>query len=552
MKISAYIFLFWIISAACFAQNTKSFLSIYDKYWEIENGYYRVMQDGEIGLIDANGNVIIPCENNQIWNLQENGNIKVLKDGKLGIYNLNGDVVVPTIYDMIWDFEDGAAKVMRNSYMGYINASGNEFIPCKYQQIWNFEEGKAKVLQNGKFGMIDRNGNEVIPAKYQKIWDFKNGRALVLRSGKMGFIDESGHEIITPAYQKIWDFEDGMARVIKNGKMGFINESGEEIIPCIYDHLNDWEDDRSKAILNGQIFYIDKAGQKVEDIDLTEEDAKDSIIISYKMSPTDSINKIDSNNVKHIRIFGTDMEIIKDNKSAEISFDNNNYDKWNYKKKSKNNRKNNRKFHGHYFGMDLGFNNYLNADYELSIPDDYDYLSLNSAKSIEVSVNLLQQDIHLGSCVGFYTGLGFDFNNYRFDQPIVPIKDEFGNLSYQTFDYDVRKSKLTAVYVTVPVMFELQFSRRRDDAFYMAVGGVGGYRIASHTKVVTSENGKKVKDKDNGDFTLNSFRYGAQLRFGFKSINLFGTYYFSPLFDTDKGPELYPVSIGFSLYPDWW
>ncbi len=537
----------------CKAQDNKAFLSIYDKYWEIEKGYYRVMQDGEVGLVNASGDIIIPCENDQVWNLQDNGNIKVLKDGKLGIYNINGDIIVPAIYDMIWDYHDGMAKVIRNSMLGYINSQGNEIIPCKYQQIWDFKDGKAMVLRDGKFGMVNIDGFEVIPAKYQKIWGFKDGRAIVLRSGKMGMIDESGTEIIAPAYQKIWDFKDGKAKVLKNGKMGYIDESGNEIIPCIYDHLEDWNDGKVKAINDGKIFYIDEQGVLSEGQDLALNETADS---TYNTDSDQTLyqnkNIENGKDTSYIRLFGMDMEVIKNKESTELSFDNKQCDEWKNKGYHYNRRKNKKRFHGHYFGIDLGFNNYLNSDYELSLPDGYDYLSLNSAKSVEVSVNLLQQDIHLGSTVGFYTGLGFDFNNYRYDQPILPIKDENDNLSYQTFEYDVRKSKLTTLYLTVPIMFELQFSKRRNDAFYMAIGGVGGYRIASHTKVVTSEEGKKVKDKNHGDFCLNDFRYGAQLRFGFKSINLFGTYYFSPLFDTDSGPELYPVSIGFSLYPDWW
>ncbi len=88
--------------------------------------------------------------------------------------------------------------------------------------------------------------------------------------------------------QRIGDFEDGMAKVIKNGKMGFINEQGDEVVPCIYDHLSDWENDRSKAMLNGEIFYIDRSGQKAEDSDLTNEAAKDSVIISYKNTYIDN------------------------------------------------------------------------------------------------------------------------------------------------------------------------------------------------------------------------------------------------------------------------
>ena len=551
-KVTMFIFVVFFLVGA-YAQEDKSFLKAYQKTWEIDDGYYRVMQDGKMGLVDGNGNIIIPCENEQVWNLQDNGNIKVIKNGKIGIYNINGDLIIPTTYDMVLDYEDGRAKVLKNGKMGYVNEAGNEYIPCKYDQIWDFEDGKARVFRNGGMGYINEAGNEFIPAQYQKIWDFEDGRAKVLKNGKIGMINESGYEVIPAQYQKIWDFEDGIARVLKNGKMGYINQVGTELIPCQYQYIGDFEDGVAKVVNNGKVSYVNLNGEQVNDPEIYE-DIDDKVEESnYSVIETGDGTTIitNANDTTTIRLFGSDMELVADDSSTKISF----------KKKDDNDKpgiikrkkKDVRGFDGHYWGVDLGFNNYLNKDGDLSLADEYDYLSLNTGKSVEVSINILEQNIPLSrkGNVGFVTGLGFTYNNYRFDNPITLIKDAQGQLTYRDIEGDLNKTKFTSLYATVPFLFELQFSQKRRDGFYISAGPIAGYRLSSHTKVVTEENGKKSKDKDRGGFNLNDFRYGAQARIGYRAINLYGTYYLSPLFDKNKAPELYPISIGFSIYPEW-
>jgi hypothetical protein len=55
----------------------------------------------------------------------------------------------------------------------------------------------------------------------------------------------------------------------------------------------------------------------------------------------------------------------------------------------------------------------------------------------------------------------------------------------------------------------------------------------------------KFKDVPN----IEKLRYGVTARVGWKFINLMGFYSLTDLFTKDKGPEIYPISIGISLMP---
>jgi hypothetical protein len=62
------------------------------------------------------------------------------------------------------------------------------------------------------------------------------------------------------------------------------------------------------------------------------------------------------------------------------------------------------------------------------------------------------------------------------------------------------------------------------------------------------EDGHTIKSR--GDFSLNMLRYGVTARVGYGNFQLFGTYYYTPLFQSGKGPDgndLYPFEIGVAL-----
>lgn len=522
---------------------TDEILRHYDRHWEITDGIYRVMKDGQVGILKDEGTVIVPCEFNQVWNLDDEGYIRVLKNGKAGLYHLNGNIIIPPEYDQIWSFEDGRAKVMKQGKIGYFNKNGEQIIPVEYQQIWSYVDGRARVLKNGKIGYIDEAGNEFIPCAYQQIWAFNDGQARVLKDGKVGYIDETGNEVIPPVFTHIWPFSDGKAKALYEGKLVWIDEVGQILEIPVEDQVPSQAD---AATVTEQAY-----SQAEREENTSEKDAK------------------------AISVFGNNITVQKDSIDDAIEFGISNdweerqykwkrrYEKkqqrWQEKVDRKNNFRNNKfnhkRFKGHFSGVDIGFNSYVTNNGSFSLPNEYNYLDLNQSKSAGVNVNFLQYSIGLQrrGNIGLVTGIGLEFNNYRFDNDILLIKDADGNLSYEPIeaDRDVRKNKLTTLYFNIPLLLEFQIpTYRHRSPVYFSAGGIGGVRLKSHTKVVYNENGKK-KEKDRSDFNLNPFRYGIMARMGYRAINLYGIYYYSTLFEENKGPELYPVSVGLSVYLDY-
>lgn len=206
-----------------------------------------------------------------------------------------------------------------------------------------------------------------------------------------------------------------------------------------------------------------------------------------------------------------------------------------------------KKFKGHWAGFEMGFNNFVDEDYSLSRNASNQFMDLNTSRSWNVNINFHQASFGLiGKNFGLVTGLGLEFNNYFFDGNNSITKDSLGNIQSLPYDSEVSKSKLTATFLNMPVLLELQLGKgSRHKRINITAGIIGSVKLGSHTKVVYKENRKK--EKDSGDFNINPLRFGLTARLGYGNLQVFGNYYLTSFFEKDKAPELYPVSVGLAF-----
>jgi hypothetical protein len=206
------------------------------------------------------------------------------------------------------------------------------------------------------------------------------------------------------------------------------------------------------------------------------------------------------------------------------------------------------KFNGHWAGFDLGVNGYVDKDWNINMPAGYDYLTLKYEKSIDVNINIYEQNINLArNKFGMLTGIGLRWNNYRFKNNVVLSDDSSQIYGYYDYSRNWAKSKLVVNYLQIPLLFEYQTNRyMRKNSFHITAGAVFGWRYATHTKMLYFDNGRH-KPKQQDSFHLNPFRYDATARIGWGIINLYATYSMNTLFKDGHGPELYPFAMGITL-----
>jgi hypothetical protein len=238
-------------------------------------------------------------------------------------------------------------------------------------------------------------------------------------------------------------------------------------------------------------------------------------------------------------------ELERDMEEMEEDFEDYDSDWWDFD--YDNDKKKKDKFEGHWASFEVGVNNFVNSDYSMNY--DPEWMNLNTTKSWNVNLNVAQQSINLiRNRVGLVTGVGFEWNGYNFDgKNSITKVDGLIVPDSSLADFTHKKNKLRTIYLTVPALLEIQFSKNED--FYLAVGGIGGVKLGSSTKVVYyDENNDKQKEKRKGDdLNIRSLRYGLMAKVGFDVVDIYARYYLTSLFDNSDDPELYPFSLGLAV-----
>lgn len=211
-------------------------------------------------------------------------------------------------------------------------------------------------------------------------------------------------------------------------------------------------------------------------------------------------------------------------------------------------KKTNSRVRTNWFIVDLGFANYNdNTNYAQAQAENFvapgvgkEQLNLQTSKSVNVNIWLFMQRVSLiKSVVNLKYGLGVELNNYRFDDKRVHFSKNPTYINLDESYKDLKKNKLAADYVTVPVMLNFNFTPNKSRSFGLSAGISAGYLYSARQKIKNND-GNKTKLHD--DFDLNNWKlsYIGELSLG--PIKLYGSYAFKSMWE--KGLDQTPYNFG--------
>jgi hypothetical protein len=230
------------------------------------------------------------------------------------------------------------------------------------------------------------------------------------------------------------------------------------------------------------------------------------------------------------------------------------------------------RFNGHWAGVDFGWNGYVNSDFNMDFPLNQQYMNLNAARSLMVNLNPFELNLNIaGNKFGLVSGLGFQLSNYYFSGNYTLDDNGPSLTAYRLYNsagalVPMEINKLYVSYLTLPVIFEFQTNARcRLNSFHVGAGVIGGVRLCSYQKqklttwdqplylkddqgnLVGSFTPDEQKVKNKGQYFLNPFKVDAAFRVGWSFLNFFATYSITEMFQENKGPEVYPYTVGITL-----
>ena len=109
---------------------------------------------------ENNGKEPTEWEHVTIFDKQGYGIISV--DGYSGVIDRNGNIIIPLEYDNLIDFAELESKIIlanKGELWGFINWKNEIIIPFEYSYASVFQDGEAKVCKNGKYYIINQENH---------------------------------------------------------------------------------------------------------------------------------------------------------------------------------------------------------------------------------------------------------------------------------------------------------------------------------------------------------------------------------------------------------
>ena len=178
----------------------------------------------------------------------EDGALLVEKHGKRGLIDYDGEILVPAKYEDVCcdNLGNGDFLIKKKGKWGIMDDKGKIILPCEYDYIEFYPQESQNsivyvVVKNGKFGKIKENGEVIIPFEYDGMttWvEHESGYHYVYQNKKMGIIDEDGKVLVPPIFESIERAFSGRAVVFDGKKFGLYDIQTQSFaIPMDYDYL---------------------------------------------------------------------------------------------------------------------------------------------------------------------------------------------------------------------------------------------------------------------------------------------------------------------------
>ncbi|GAA4845568.1 WG repeat-containing protein [Algivirga pacifica] len=212
-----------------------------------------VRKDGLYGVINQNGEIIIPVAHKKIT--QEQAEVFRVTDHNTDLYDHQGSNITQGRYPYIDQPSGKMYRVFDGQKYGFLNEELQEVIPLIYRDAEAFNGPYAVVRQGQYYGVINREGEWVISPFVDKLMSISEGTFLYKNNEQWGTLTASGIEVFRTDIMEL-QVKKGAVYSKYRGKFGLINEAGEACLPPVYDSISTVRADQTVFMYkNGKRYF---------------------------------------------------------------------------------------------------------------------------------------------------------------------------------------------------------------------------------------------------------------------------------------------------------
>lgn len=184
----------------------------------------------------------------------------------------------------------------------------------------------------------------------------------------------------------------------------------------------------------------------------------------------------------------------------------------------------------------------LYQDFWLNAPDDMDVRAINQGAGAFITYSF-----PLGnSPLSFAIGAGVGFHNLYSNTVIEDILADTIRFIPIVDSVNYRKSKLGLTYLDFPIELRLKTNKKIN----ITAGIKLGYLLDAKTKYKgDNADGDQILIKTKDVAQVDKFRFGPTVRIGYSWIHVYAFYSVTHVFQKNRGPDVYPLSVGLTFMP---
>ena len=210
-----------------------------------EDNILRVNKNGKYGIVNFDGQEVLPCEYDEITALKGvKANFIVTKDSKVGLVNELGQTIVNTEYKDVSALKDEYKSeyivINEENKYGIISTSGTILIETKYDEVKYIGSSHLyAVKEDQTWKLFDtETKNIVIDGGYKDIVEAKSENIIVVNEDeKYGVLNKDFTVKIEPQYEDLKYAFSIYYIAKKDGKYGIINSENETVIEFEYQNM---------------------------------------------------------------------------------------------------------------------------------------------------------------------------------------------------------------------------------------------------------------------------------------------------------------------------
>ena len=154
-------------------------------------------------------------------------------DGNFGLKDENGNIVVDAVYKKLIRLGETGWIIQKGSKFGIMNNEGKILVEPKYNRADRVLGKFAKLTKGEKCGLFDEKGFTVLPVEFSSIDLLFGGMFLTCRNYKYGVTDINGLPILDNVFDDIYMPKPNVMMITYNGEQHQIEgiKPGEMTLP---------------------------------------------------------------------------------------------------------------------------------------------------------------------------------------------------------------------------------------------------------------------------------------------------------------------------------